>query len=110
MKKDSDIGLGHPTDMLLAFLDNTLDPEQTDRIRSHLEKCRECSKELESLKDITGTLTSQNGVFCPESWELFEFAQTDMDPGEKIQDHLLRLQLLILFLNNDLYHILMLLI
>ncbi|MCP4723384.1 MAG: hypothetical protein GY863_00030 [bacterium] len=39
-------------DLIGAYLDKELSSEDTDRVRKHIEKCDDCSKELELLREL----------------------------------------------------------
>ena len=84
-KSDND---GHPVDLLLPFLDNALSPPEMDSVRKHLETCPPCQNEVTFLRDITKELGAHNNVFCPESWELYDFVQSGIDTQGKIANHL----------------------
>jgi hypothetical protein len=79
---------GHPVDLLLPFLEKTLDPKEMSTIRNHVEKCDQCREELKSLEKITTALKTNASLFCPEPWEIYEFIETGKDPGQKIANHL----------------------
>jgi len=85
MKKNPD---EHPEALLLDYLEGTLSSDDRAGVEGHLKECRDCSEELKELELITKTL--QNGkekIFCPESWELCDFARTGDDPEGKLAAH-----------------------
>ncbi len=42
----------HPTDLLSAFLDEELSPNEVSELATHLADCRECQRELDSLAAV----------------------------------------------------------
>ncbi|MEE8492040.1 MAG: zf-HC2 domain-containing protein [Acidimicrobiia bacterium] len=42
----------HPTDLLSAFLDEELSPNEVSELTTHLADCRECQRELDSLAAV----------------------------------------------------------
>lgn len=46
----------HKFELLNAYLDDELNPQQRRKIETHLESCEECQMELEALETLSGTL------------------------------------------------------
>ncbi len=88
MTKSTPTDMGHPVDLLLPFLENTLGPEEISTVRNHVEKCDHCEQELKSLENITSALKTHKNLFCPEPWEIYEFVQSGTDPDKLIARHL----------------------
>ena len=46
----------HKFELLNAYLDGELNPQQRRKFEAHLESCEECQAELESLESLSGML------------------------------------------------------
>jgi hypothetical protein len=88
MTKNNSHDGGHPVDLLLPFMENSLDPAETATVKNHIEQCDHCAQELRLFEQITSALKTDKNVFCPEPWEIYEFVETGKDPGQKIANHL----------------------
>ncbi len=71
---------GHEGDRLSAFLDDELDERDALAVTRHLERCRECCKELEQLRATRAALRSLPPVAPSLSW-MVETAV--LGPGEQ---------------------------
>lgn len=88
--KDNDTATSfvHPRDNLLSYLEDTLPPEDRAMVAQHIETCEECSNELKVLDHMTRSLRTRKDAFCPEPWELQEYADRGRDPEGKLAGHL----------------------
>ena len=59
--------LGHPDDLLSAFLDDELDEATASRVTRHLADCPSCLDELEGLRDARAALRALPDVGPPPS-------------------------------------------
>jgi anti-sigma factor (TIGR02949 family) len=50
---------------LWEYLDNTLDPEDQEKVDSHLAFCRRCCGELEFAEELQHFLSSKKGAEVP---------------------------------------------
>jgi len=73
--------------LLFPLLDAWLDPQEEAQVREHLEKCRECKKQLEMLQEIITVVRENEDALCPQSEELFMFANAGEDPDGRIATH-----------------------
>ncbi|MFH1117697.1 MAG: zf-HC2 domain-containing protein [Pseudomonadota bacterium] len=79
----------HPDELLLDFLENRLRGNDHTMVEEHLESCERCKREVRELDYVMGTLKELGEeVFCPEPWQLFDFAETGADPDGRISRHL----------------------
>lgn len=65
---------GHPKDLLFLYVEGLLSTETSTLVERHLHECEECRHELELISSTVSLLKSNKKVFCPEPWELAEFA------------------------------------
>jgi len=92
-KTDTPTSFVHPTDNLLSYLEDTLPPEDRAMVAQHLGTCEECSNELKVLDHMTRSLRNRKDAFCPEPWELQEYADRGRDPEGKLAGHLAKCRL-----------------
>jgi len=78
----------HPGDLLLPYLEDRLSSEDRAMVQEHLNSCKECSDELQTLEQLVASLKASKEVFCPEPHALFEFAETGEDPEGKLAGHI----------------------
>ncbi len=75
--------------MVVSYLDGSLTPDERAEFEKHLAEDSELSSDMGVLTEITSALkTCKEEVFCPELWELHEYARTGNDPGRRIGEHL----------------------
>ncbi len=79
--------LEHPDDLLLPYIEDTIAPEEKARLNEHLRQCGECALKLKELRETTAALKQNKQAFCPEPWELYEFAMTGADPNGTVSIH-----------------------
>jgi hypothetical protein len=79
---------GHPINLLLPLLKNTLGSKESARVKNHEATCDHCKQELKSLKNVAEALKTNKNVFCPEPCEIYQFIQTGRDPDQQITSHL----------------------
>jgi hypothetical protein len=78
----------HPDELLLAYLENELAPEQKLEIDQHVSHCERCSSEIEKLVKITAALKSNKEAFCPDSSEIYQYIRTGDTQEGRISRHL----------------------
>ncbi len=59
-----------------------------DEVEEHIKSCPDCSARSAELDRMIDNLSEYREVFCPDSWELYEFADTGNDPGARIARHI----------------------
>jgi excisionase family DNA binding protein len=57
-------------DELVGFIDNEVSDEMQEAIQAHLDNCDDCSKELESLRDVKGLCQHWKDISPPRDWEI----------------------------------------
>lgn len=72
---------------LLAYIEGHLEPEVEKDLVQHLQECRVCSLELESLRRLDSLLRVHPETFHPDDEELYRFASEQADPGGHIALH-----------------------
>lgn len=77
----------HPDELLLAYLEDALSPEQKLQVDRHVSSCERCSSELQELGGITAALKNNRQVFCPDSSVIHEFVETGRDPEGAVSTH-----------------------
>lgn len=80
--------IGHPDELLLPYAENSLSPSEVHSLEQHLARCPECAGTVERLRRAATTLRSHREAFCPEPWELYEFAFRGEDPDGSVEKHL----------------------
>ncbi|MBI5250015.1 MAG: zf-HC2 domain-containing protein [Desulfomonile tiedjei] len=80
--------LVHPDELLLPYIEDSLNPEQRLDVDRHLSSCERCSSEIRELGRITSALRENKQAFCPDSSEVHQFAETGHDPENRISRHL----------------------
>lgn len=76
-------------DAMLQYLENTLSSEDRAAFEAHLDECPRCSEEIRDMQLLTQTLSEKGPeIFCPEVWELEEYAETGKDPLGTVASHL----------------------
>jgi anti-sigma factor RsiW len=73
---------------LLAYIEGNLEPDAQRDLALHLQECRVCSLELESLQRLDCLLKAHPESFHPDDEELYHFAFEHADPGGHIASHL----------------------
>jgi hypothetical protein len=71
----------HLEELLLPYIEETLAEAEKAKVADHLSHCRQCSGEVHALRGLVHDLKSAREVFCPESWELYEWARAGMPEG-----------------------------
>lgn len=72
---DSDNLGEHIDDLRLAYSENLLSAEERVKFEEHLQKCQDCAKKMTDLTKWMDTVKSNKHAFCPEEWELFDYAR-----------------------------------
>lgn len=75
-------------DELVRFLDNEVSDEIRADIQAHLDSCSECSKELESLRNVKDLCQHWAGVSPSRSWEIElerKLAKTQRQPMTELE-------------------------
>ncbi len=79
----------HPDELLLDYLEDRLRGNEQEGLQKHLGSCERCNRELKDLDYVTrGLKELGEEVFCPEPWQLFDFAESGADPDARISKHL----------------------
>ncbi|HTY21736.1 MAG TPA: zf-HC2 domain-containing protein [Desulfomonilaceae bacterium] len=82
----------HPDDLLLPFVEDLLDPDEKAAVEEHIFQCAECSARVKELRQTIETLRINRDAFCPEPWELYEFAVYGRQSVGSVADHLTECQ------------------
>lgn len=77
----------HPEGDLLLYLEDQLAPEVREHVERHVRGCPQCAFELEKLAHAIASLKEHKDAFCPEAWELYEFADTGADSSGRTARH-----------------------
>ena len=77
----------HLDDLLLPYVEDMITPEEKARLDEHLRQCDKCALRVKELQETTSILRQNKQAFCPEQWELHEFARTGKDPDSAISLH-----------------------
>ncbi len=78
----------HVDDMLVAYLEHSLGPEERTLVKDHLRTCEKCAQEAQSLGEMMGMLGEYGADLCPEPEKLHEYVETGTDPEGKIAAHI----------------------
>lgn len=60
----------------------------SNRIEDHINQCPDCSWKAVALDKMIDSLKDHKDAFCPEQWELYEYAASGEDPTGRISKHL----------------------
>ncbi|MEW6347884.1 MAG: zf-HC2 domain-containing protein [Thermodesulfobacteriota bacterium] len=74
--------------LLLAYVEDLLDPHQRVLVEEHLLQCGRCVAEIHGLREVIHTLKHHRDAFCPEPWEIYEFITHGRDPENRVSQHL----------------------
>ncbi len=74
--------------VLLAYVEDLLDPQQRVLVEQHLLQCGHCVEEVHGLREVILALKDHRDAFCPEPWEIYEFVRHRRDPQNRISRHL----------------------
>jgi Putative zinc-finger len=77
----------HPEALLLPYVEDIIGPSEKAGVEEHLSGCRECTSRVEELRQTIADLKGNKEAFCPEPWELHEYAQGGKDPHGDISPH-----------------------
>jgi hypothetical protein len=77
----------HPDDLLLPYVEDMITPAEKAGIEEHLSTCRDCASRVEELRETIAALRENKRAFCPELWELHDFARSGDDPHGVISTH-----------------------
>jgi anti-sigma factor RsiW len=78
----------HPKDLLLLYVEDLLPSHTRTSVTTHLEECPECRVEVEMLRRSVSLLKAHKEVFCPEPWELAEYAIHGDDCSGSVTRHI----------------------
>ncbi len=78
----------HPKDLLLLYVEDLLPTHAKALVMNHLEDCAECREEVETLRRTVSLLKTHKEVFCPEPWELAEYAISGHDCSGSVSRHI----------------------
>jgi hypothetical protein len=71
----------HLEELLLPYIEDTLAESEKAKVADHLSHCRQCSGEVQAIRGLVHELKSAREVFCPESWQLYEWARSGRPEG-----------------------------
>ena len=77
----------HPDALLLPYVEDMITPPEKAEVEEHLSTCDQCASRAEELRETTAALKQNKQAFCPEPWELHDFAQSGNDPHGVISLH-----------------------
>jgi Putative zinc-finger len=77
----------HPDALLLPYVEDTITSAEKADVEEHLSTCDQCALRAEELREAIAALKQNKQAFCPEPWELYDFAQTGDDPHGDISLH-----------------------
>lgn len=77
----------HPDALLLPYVEDMITPREKAEVEEHLSTCDQCASRAEELRETTAALKQNKQAFCPEPWELHDFAQSGNDPHGVISLH-----------------------
>ena len=77
----------HPDALLLPYVEDMITPAEKADVEEHLSTCDQCALRAEELREAIADLKQNKQAFCPEPWELHDFAQSGDDPHGVISLH-----------------------
>ena len=77
----------HPDALLLPYVEDTITSAEKADVEEHLSTCDQCALRAEELREAIAALKQNKQAFCPEPWELYDFAQSGDDPHGVISLH-----------------------
>ena len=77
----------HPDTLLLPYVEDMVTPAEKADVEKHLSTCDQCALRAEELREAIAALKQNKQAFCPEPWELHDFAQSGDDPHGVISLH-----------------------
>jgi hypothetical protein len=77
----------HPDALLLPYAEDMITPAEKADVEEHLSTCDQCAVRAEELREAIAALKQNKQAFCPEPWELHDFAQSGDDPHGVISLH-----------------------
>jgi hypothetical protein len=78
----------HQSSLLLPYVEDLLSPPEKEKVNDHLNGCAQCAAEAEALRETIALLGGNKEAFCPEVWELYEYAHYGKDSDGLICRHL----------------------
>ena len=72
----------------MPYVEGLLKPEERASVEEHIAECAECSAQVETLRETIEDLRAHKGAFCPDLWELHEFAFYGHDAAGAISEHI----------------------
>jgi anti-sigma factor RsiW len=78
----------HPDELLLPYVEGLLNPEERASLEKHIAECAECSASAQALNETVEGLRTNRDAFCPDPWELHEFAFYSIDAAGIISEHI----------------------
>ena len=78
----------HPDDLLLPYVEGLLNTEESASVQEHVAECAECSTQVKALGGTVDDLRAHKDAFCPDLWELHEFAFYSSDAARAISEHI----------------------
>ncbi len=77
----------HPDALLLPYVEDMITSAEKADVEEHLSTCDQCALRAEELREAIAALKQNKQAFCPEPWELYDFAQSGDDPHGVISLH-----------------------
>jgi hypothetical protein len=77
----------HPDALLLPYVEDTITSADKADVEEHLRTCDQCALRAQELREAIAALRQNKQAFCPEPWELYDFAQSGDDPHGVISVH-----------------------
>ncbi len=77
----------HPDALLLPYVEDMVTLAEKADVEEHLSTCDQCTLCAEELREAIAALKQNKQAFCPEPWELHDFAQSGDDPHGVISLH-----------------------
>ena len=88
MKKKSPENMEDFDAKILAYVEDALSPEEREEVEAEMRDSEKSFKEVKELDVITSAMKFHKlEIFCPEPWELYEYASTKSDPSGVIARH-----------------------
>ncbi len=77
----------HPDTLLLPYVEDMITSAEKAEVEEHLSTCDQCALRVEEIREAIAALKQNKQAFCPEPWELYDFAQSGDDPHGVISLH-----------------------
>jgi hypothetical protein len=78
----------HPDSLLLPYVEDMISAAEKADVEEHLSTCDQCALRAEELREAIDALKQNKQAFCPEPWELYDFAHRGDDPHGVVSLHI----------------------